>query len=106
MNIKTKDWSAWINLMPGTEHKLIVVGKVETNASNLVPVLREAVPQGINPEILILDLTIEDNGSIGTPAVGFRSARFEKPAEKGQYESVVIRHEGEIIETIPVTEAH
>jgi len=106
MNMKTKDWSAWINLMPGSEHKLIVVGKVETNAANIVPVLREAVPQGFNPKILILDLTIENNGTIGAQVVGYRDARFEKPAEKGQYDTVVIRHEGSDIESIDVTEAH
>ena len=101
----TKEWSAWINLMPGSTHKLIVVGKVETNAANLKPVLKEAVPQGFNPAILMLDLTIEDDGSTGPQVVGHRDARFEKPAEQGHYTSVTVRFEGEEIADIEVKEA-
>lgn len=105
MSSNTKDWAAWINTMPGSEHKLIVTGKVETEAGNLVPVLREAVPQGINPAILLLELTIEVDGDFGTQDIAFRDARFEKPAKAGQYSNVEILENGEVLAGVEVTEA-
>jgi hypothetical protein len=105
--ISTKDWHAWINLQPGSERKLIVIGKVETSAGNMVPVLRKAVPRGFNPAILILDLSIEQQGDRGSADVAYRDARFETPAEPGLYTSVVIRHDGADIAGIDkIEEAH
>lgn len=93
---KTQNFSAWINVMPGSEHKLIVVGEVETTAGNLQPKLAMAVPQGINPSILLLNLTIEETGDVGTKDIAFRDVRFEMPASEGQYTSVSILHEGTV----------
>jgi hypothetical protein len=105
-SIKSRDWNAWIDLMPGSQTKLHVTGEVETNAGNLVPKLAEAVPQGINPKILILVLTIETEGDVGTDDVAFRPARFEKPAGKGQYVQVDIRFDDNLVAAIDVTETH
>ena len=69
--------------MPGPDHKLIVMGKVLTNAGNLVPVLNEAVPQGFNPQILMLNLMIEQQCNFETQDVSYRDARFEKPESAG-----------------------
>lgn len=102
----TKDFTAWINLMPGSKPKLIVIGKVETNAGNLQPKLTEVVPQGINPQILLLNLTIVDTGEIGTEDINYRDVRFEAPANKGQFSNVEVRFEGDLCVTMVVTEAH
>lgn len=102
---KTREFSAWINLMPGSDPKLIVTGKVETNASNMHPKLKEAVPQGINPHVLLLTLTIDQTGDLGTQDISYRPARFEKPAERGQYTQVQISFDGESCLTLDVTEA-
>ncbi len=102
MCINTKDWNSWIDTMPGSEPTLIVTGEVETNAGNMLPVLREKVPQGPNQIILMLDLTIEKSGQVGTDDVAFRDARFEKPAKEGGYTSVEIYFKNSIIAAIPV----
>ncbi len=104
--VDTKDWAAWINLMPGSRHKLIVTGKVLTNNGSLVPVLKPAIPQGFNPQILMLDLTIEQQGDVGTEDISYRDARFEKPAEAGSYTEVAIQYDGTPVTSIPVTDAH
>ena len=103
---KTRNWSAWIDLMPGKAPALHVRGKVETNAGNFHPDLKEAVPQGINPSILILDLTIVKKGEGGSDDVAYRDAIYDKPAKKGQYTEVHIRFGKDIIEKIKVTETH
>lgn len=106
MTLKSRNWNAWINLMPGSKTELIVTGEVETTAGNLVPVLKEAVPQGFNPSILTLELTIERQGNFGTADVAYRNARFEKPAGQGQYDSVSIKHKGTEVVSMVVVEAH
>lgn len=102
---KTREFSAWINLMPGSDPKLIVAGQVETSASNMHPKLMETIPQGINPQILLLTLTIEETGDLGTQNIAYRPARFDKPAERGQYSQVEISFDGESCLTLDVTEA-
>lgn len=89
------DFNAWIDVQPPGPSRLIVVGKVVTNGGNLVPHLSERGPQGINPAILILDLTISDTGGVGTSDVAPRDVRFEKAAKKGDYDNVDIHFEGE-----------
>lgn len=102
----TSAFSAWIDLQPPGPSKLIVIGKVVTNGGNLVPQLTERVPQGINPTILLLDLTIEDTGGVGTTDVAPRDVRFEMAADEGAYSSVEIYAGGDLCETITVGEAH
>lgn len=98
-----KGFSAWINTMPMSPHELIVVGKVETNAGNLVPKLVRAEPQGINPSILILDLIIETVGDLGTSDVAYRDARFSEAAGTPGKAQVDIRWQGDIIQSMPVS---
>lgn len=100
----TRNWKAWLNLQPPGPATLIVVGEVEADAR---PVLTKAVPQGLNPTILILDLTIEKTGDAGN-APTWREARYEEsPVAQSQYSQVDIRWDSDIIATIDkIDEAH
>ncbi len=101
---KNKDWYAWEDQMPPIPPgpTLYVTGDVETPGSNIVPVLKPAVPQGTNPKILILDLTLVDTHMPGIPVVDFRPARYERDVEKGEFTQVEIRWETTSIELIAV----
>ena len=101
---KTRDFKAWQNVQPGGKPKLIVIGKVETSNSNQTPGLSEHVPQGINPKILLIDLTITTKGKGGT-VMGWRDVRFEKPITRDQYSNVDILWDGNIIEHLKVETA-
>eukprot|EP01023_Acetabularia_acetabulum_P051807 TRINITY_DN57372_c0_g1_i1.p1 TRINITY_DN57372_c0_g1~~TRINITY_DN57372_c0_g1_i1.p1 ORF type:complete len:135 (+),score=9.02 TRINITY_DN57372_c0_g1_i1:75-479(+) len=99
------DFSAWINLqMPGPSN-LIVIGKVVTDGGDYKPRLCETVPPGINPQILLLDLTIEKTGNGGTEDIAPRDVRFEKPAKQGEFSQVTILFKGEPCRTLDVQEA-
>ena len=100
------DFAAWINLMPPSSGQLIVTGKVVTTAGNKLPKLTAKTPQGINPKMLLLDLTIETTSDVGTDDVAPRDVRFEKPAGKGQYTDVEVFFGGESCLSIKVEEAH
>jgi hypothetical protein len=101
---KTRNWSA--NELPdfaGHRYHLKVHGEVETSATNYSPKLTEHIPQGINPRILLLDLTIVKTAEVGGQVVAFRSADYDRPTNGHQYDEVDILFEGNIIERIKVS---
>jgi hypothetical protein len=103
---KTKDWKAWQDLQPGpSQPKLIVVGQVQTSNTNQTPHLAVHAPQGFNPKILMLDLTITTSG-VGNTVMSWREVRFEKKIAKDQYSSVDILWEGQPIAHAEVEDVH
>ncbi len=81
---------AWINKMPGADDKLIVVGIVLFPTAGWQVVLEEAVPQGINPSILILDERQIPPEGFAATVLTHEIARFEKP-NGGIYRQVTIK---------------
>lgn len=99
---KTQNWKAWQDLQPGPgSPKLLVTGRVEVTNTNQAARLKERVPQGINPRILMLDLTITSSGP-GNTVTTWKDARFETGIEKNQYSNVDILWEGKNIAHIDV----
>ena len=99
--IHTKEWHATEDSMPPGGTKLSVTGQVETSNSNQTPHLSETKPQGINPEILLLDLTVTTSG-VGNAVMGWKDVRFEKKVSPGQHTHVDILWEGKIIQHLDV----
>lgn len=100
----TRNWSAWEDRQPITPPEgatLHVSGEVETTNGGIVPVLQPTVPQGVNPSILMLDLTLQNTGP-GTTDINYRSAKYEKNVSQGEHSQVQILWEGEIIKTLDV----
>jgi hypothetical protein len=99
--------AAWENHMPpvGQTIPLIVVCDVETGAANLIPKLTMANPQGFNPAILLLNLTVEDTGGAGAQVVAAQTARYETQIVSGAYTSVTILWEDGGAD-VEVTKAH
>ncbi len=96
----TRNWNAWVDLQPPGPGRLHVTGEVEVSATNKNPVLNKHQPQGINPEILLLDLAIVEQG-LGNQVFAWREARYEEtPVNKGQYSQVDILWEGNVVTSI------
>jgi hypothetical protein len=85
---------AWIDLMPPGPHKLIVTGDVVTPTSGWSVTLAPAVPQGINPDILILDVTATPPSGISRPVRTKVPVRFQESPPQRTYTQVSIRHAG------------
>lgn len=99
----TRSWKAVE--MPdfaGRNYHLTVTGEVEVSATNLMPKLDEHSPQGFNPRILLLDLTIVSAGGLGGPIMIYKPARYARPTTGNQYAEVDILFEGNVIERIAV----
>jgi len=100
---RTRKWSA-NELLDFVHHRyhLKVTGEVETPATNLLPKLTEHVPQGFNPRIFLLDLTIVKTAEIGAPLEAFRNATYDRPTTGNEFDEVDILFDGQSIEHIKV----
>ena len=100
----TRNWKAWEDRQPVTPPKgatLHVSGEVETNNGGIVPVLKPKVPQGVDPSILMLDLTLNETGS-GTTDIDYRPAKYEEAVSQDEHTQVHILWESGIIAKIDV----
>ena len=100
---KTRNWTA--NEIPdftGRRSLLIVSGEVQVTATNQTPKLTVHVPQGINPRILMLDLSIVSSGGISGPIVFYKSVHFTRATSGDQYDEVDILFDGAITKRIKV----
>lgn len=99
----TRNWSAnELSDLVGRHYHIEVNGEVETPATNYSPKLAEHVPQGFNPRILLLDLTIVKTAEVGGQIVEYHKFAFEHPTSGHQYDEVDILFDGAIIERIKV----
>jgi hypothetical protein len=96
---ETSNWKAVEDRQPPGVN-LKVTGSITTTYSNQVPHLTKARPQGINPAILLLDLSITTSGDVGNTVIGTRDVEYREDIKAGQYTSVQVRHEGKEIARI------
>lgn len=99
----SRNWIA--NELPdfvGRRYRIFVTGDVEVTATNLFPKLSYHRPQGINPRILLLDLTIVSSGGFGGQIVFYRSVHYVRATSGDQYDEVDILFRGKIIKRIKV----
>lgn len=88
----SRDWKATESTnFAGSDRKLTVTGKVQVGAGNEQPVLTRAVPQGINPKILILELSTKTIGDVGTDALVWKDALYKEPVEEDQFSQIDVR---------------
>jgi hypothetical protein len=98
-------FSAWINKQPGAGSPLHVAGEVEVPTGGWSGSLVRAVPQGINPLILILDLKLTKPTGIVTQAFTHIRVEFTETPAAVEYESAQIRADDGEFE-IPVKIVH
>ena len=72
------DWYAWLDTMPPKPDNLHVVGSVLVPNPGVYAVLCKAVPQGINPAILILNLHLIQKPGIWPQVMTWAQARYDE----------------------------
>ena len=82
-------WKAWAS--HGDEPALHVAGVIKAGSPGHVVTLKPAVPQGINPRILILELTEEELPGAWPDVPAEVPAVFVKEPSKGEYDQVMVR---------------
>jgi hypothetical protein len=101
---QSRDWNAWTAPTESGSVVLHVSGLVETTATHHMPEIPEASPQGVEPDILVLDLVIVPVGQNGEAKTSFRKAQFSKKTVPARYKTIHIKSEGAIIAQFPVVE--
>lgn len=97
---RTDMWRAWATTA-GTETKLVIEGTYEQGGPGRVAMLKPAVPQGINPKILLMELTLASLPGVWPAVViPIPASYIQAPYKKGQYESVQVRYPDGRMESI------
>jgi hypothetical protein len=99
-------WRAWATT-GGMDTKLTVEGILENGGPGLVAVLKPTMPQGFNPKILMLELTLATlPGMWATVLSPIPTCYVQAPYKKGQYEAVQVRYpDGYFVNIKNITDA-
>lgn len=94
-------FKAWIDKQPGAGNPIHVTGMVEVPTGGWKGELLRATPDGINPQILLLDLTLTKPTGPATEVISKISVRYDETPARVEYTNVQIRaDDGDF--TIPV----
>jgi hypothetical protein len=88
--IKTKDWYAWLNLMPPPPDDFHVVGEVYVPNPGVEILLTPKEPQGINPQILLIDIYLLQKPGNWPQNFVWKPARYDKILLAAKYTQVQI----------------
>ncbi|CAN5208702.1 hypothetical protein BH11PLA2_BH11PLA2_01920 [soil metagenome] len=99
-------WRAWATT-GGTETKLVIEGIYQGGGPGLVAVLKPVVPQGFNPKILTMELTLATlPGMWATIITPVPACYVQTPYKKGQYESIQVHYpDGHVEDIKGITDA-
>lgn len=99
-------WRAWA-VTEGDQTRLVVEGIYSQGGPGLVVLINDAVSQGINPKILLLDLKSAALPGVWPRVVQPVPAYYSKaPYMKGTYESVQVRYPGgSVVSIAKITDA-
>lgn len=92
---RTDGWSAVHNMMPGSSHRLVVSGILEAPSTGWSVGLKKKVPQGINPEILLLEVDATEP-SVGGALMMKLSVDYEELTEQ-RYRQVDVLPDGQLL---------
>lgn len=104
--INTKDWYSWNNLMPPKPDDFHVVGQVEVGNPGVIGELRYKSPQGVNPDIILLDLVLIQRPGIWPQMMSWIEVRYDKVMKSAHYTNATIFYDGAVIQEIPVHDVH
>lgn len=102
----TRDWYAWNNLMPPKPDDFHVVGEVQVGNPGITVTLRPKEHQGINPDILLMDLILVQLPGVWPRVITWAPARYDKVLLNSTYRSVEIYCDGNRIAEVPVEDVH
>lgn len=86
----SSDWAAFNNLFPPGPFTFHVSGKVQVGNLGVDPMLVERVPQGTNPNILIMDLYLCQRPGIWPQLVVTKPVHYTQPIIDQRYSQVDI----------------
>ncbi|MCC2113971.1 MAG: hypothetical protein KDJ16_18190 [Hyphomicrobiales bacterium] len=104
-DVKTRDWYAWNDLQPPQPDYFHITGEVLVPNPGVEPLLVPTEPQGINPQILMLDLYLCQKPGFWPQVLVSKPVRYDKKITTG-YTEVNIMCQGKIIARVKVDDIH
>ena len=102
-SVSTRDWDALeMTDMIGQHGQITVTGEVELTETGTTAELREHVPSGLHPKILLLDLVIHRQGGIQGHIAWFEKLTFKMRSSGNAYDEVDILHGGNVVQRVKV----
>lgn len=83
-------FKAWIDHMPGSDPKLIVIGDVQVPTTGWHVTLTRRSPQGFNPNILLLDVSAQQPKGMAGQMVTTIPLRYEERPPQREYTQVTV----------------
>ena len=102
----TQGWAAWNILMPPPPDDFHLVGSVQVGNPGVTATLTPRVPQGIDPQILIIDLSLHQQPGMWPQIVVWTTARYDEGASNQRYTQVQIYCGSDKIQDVAVTDVH
>ena len=104
----TKNWYSWINLMPPKPDDFHVIGEVFVGNPGVQAELCAREPQGINPNILLLDLHLVQRPGMWPQVMTWVQCRYDKVLSPNspRFTDVEVFHNGASIAKMKVDEVH
>lgn len=99
IKLDEKSFHARLDMMPPGPPRLIVYGTGEAPTTGWTVTLERAEPQGINPDVLILDVVAKAPDGIVAQHVTPVELRFEERPAHNNYAEVAIRYGAEYFTT-------
>ena len=99
---RTAGFDAAIERGPTGEVRLVVRGRVETEAGNVLPCLARHASQSSDPTILVLTIELHRTAAEVAPLKRFRRTRHVLTRRASRIRSVAIMWGGEVVELFPV----
>jgi len=102
--VKTDNWYAWNNFQPPKPHDFHITGDVEVPNPGVEPVLLMKVPQGTNPEVLLLDLFLVQRPGVWPPVEVTKQVRFDR--SNATYQQAQVFCDKDIVADVKVEDVH
>ena len=104
--VATRDWYAWNNKMPPKPDDFHIVGEVDVPNPGVDAELVPRVPQGTNPDILMLNLVLTQRPGIWPRVITPKQVRYDRVLVNSDYTEVHIFCGDEVIAEVPVEDVH
>lgn len=101
-SLNTSNWYAWNNKMPPKPDDFHIVGEVEVANPGVLVELAPRVPQGINSQILLMDLLLVQQSGIWPQQIVKRQVRYDKVLVNSDYVEVNVFFERKLLIKLPV----
>ena len=102
--METRNWYAWLNEMPPKPDDFHVTGEVKVANPGMQALLTMREPQGINPQVLLLDLHLIQQPGMWPQVLTWVQARYDSViCPNGvKYQHVEIFYENQSIASMDV----